>query len=671
MKHAPLAAAFVALALVACGTGDNGNGATGNPDGSAPPAEGGADGGLGVGDASPGDSGTGLHDASNAPDAGPVNAPQPLSANIVVDQFGYRTADEKIAVVRSPTSGFDTGSPFTPGARYALVDGHSGAKLVEAAPKAWNGGASDPSSGDKAWWFDFSSVTTPGDYFVLDETANVRSPVFRISDDAYRSVLVAATRMLYYQRDGIAKDAAHAGADWVDGLAHPQDAQCGLYSDGSGPRDLHGGWFDAGDQNRYTNWAASDAIELLRAYVESPAAFADDTNIPESGNGVADLLDEVKWELDWMTRMQGADGSMLSIAGHAGASPPSSDTSPCKYGPANTSASLTSAAAFAYASIVYAKAPGVSTAYPGFAADMASRAQKAWTWAIANPAVTFSNSGKVGAGEQEVDDAGRAQKKVQAAVFLFELTQDVTYKSAVDAGYKQLLASFDPFHVEPLDTALEYTKATGATAAVVTDILSTYKADIKGTIASLAASPDPYFAYLHDYTWGSNQVKASQGSLLTDVSVFGIDAASNVDATRDAERYVHYLHGVNPLQLVFLSNMEGSGSTKSVTRFFHTWFAHGSSWDAAGVSKYGPPPGYLTGGPNPSYAWDGCCPAGCGSTANNQACGSASPSPPAGQPAQKAYKDFNDNWPLDSWQVTEPDDGYQAHYIRLLSKFAQ
>jgi endoglucanase len=44
-------------------------------------------------------------------------------------------------------------------------------------------------------------------------------------------------------------------------------------------------------------------------------------------------------------------------------------------------------------------------------------------------------------------------------------------------------------------------------------------------------------------------------------------------------------------------------------------------------------------------------------------------SPPAGQPAQKSYTDFNDSWPLDSWSVTEPDDGYQAQYVRLLSKF--
>ena len=645
------------IVVVACGS-SSGGGPEGTPDGSAPP-----------GDASVSpDAPVTMTDASNAPDAGPVMAPEPLSANIVVDQFGYRTADEKIAVIKSPQQGFDKGS-FTPGAMYALVDGHSGAKVLEAAPAAWNGGATDTSSGDKAWWFDFSKITAPGDYFVLDETANVRSPVFRISDDAYHAALVAAVRMLYYQRDGIAKDAKYAGADWADGMAHPQDATCGLYSDGSGQRDLHGGWFDAGDQNRYTNWGASDVIELLRAYRENPAAFGDATNIPESGNGVADVLDEIKWEIDWMTRMQNADGSVLSIAGHAGASPPSSDTSPCKYGPINTSATLTSAAAFAYASIVFSSAQGASAAYPGFAADLSSRAEKAWTWAIANPSVTFYNSGNVGAGEQEVDDAGRAMKKLQAAAFLFELTGKATYQTAFDGGYTTLLSAFDPYHEESLDTALEYTKAQGATANVSSAILSSFKSGIDGWLSSLKGEPDPYLAYLHEYVWGSNQVKASMGDLFADVGIFGVEPQAAAEASRDAARYAHYLHGVNPLQLVYLSNMPGA--TKSVTRFFHTWFAHGSKWDAVGVSMYGPPPGYLTGGPNPGYAWDGCCPSSCGSAQSNAMCGSASPTPPGGQPDQTSYKDFNDSWPLDSWSVTEPDDGYQAQYVRLLSKFVK
>ena len=463
---------------------------------------------------------------------------------------------------------------------------------------------------------------------MLDETANVRSAVFSLASDVYRDVLVQATRMFYYQRDGAAKEAQYAGAAWADGVAHPQDATCGLYRDGSATKDLHGGWFDAGDQNRYTNWGASDVIELLRAFLENPAAFTDDTNIPESGNGVPDLLDEAKWELDWMARMQGTDGSVLSIAGHAGASPPSSDKSPCRYGPANTSATLTSAAAFAFASRVFASVHGAATAYPGYAAGLSTRAQSAWTWAAANPNVKFFNAqNKVGAGEQEVSDAtSLLQKKLQAAVFLFELTGTGTYKTFFDANASQLLSSFNPFHMEPIDTALEYTKAQGATPSVVATITSTFKSNVEGSsyFGVHSTSSDPYLAYLKDYTWGSNQTKAGQGNMFADVAAFGIDAAVAAQATTYAARYVHYVHGVNPLALVYLSSMAAHGAEASVTRFFHTWFGHGTSWDALGVSKYGPPPGYLTGGPNPSYTWDSCCPSNC----SGNSCG-ASPALPA------------------------------------------
>jgi hypothetical protein len=597
-------------------------------------------------------------------------APQALSPNIVVDQFGYLPASEKIAVVRSPRVGFDRAMTFAPGATYAVVDARSGEKLFEAAPIVWNGGATDPSSGDEVWWFDFSTVTAPGDYFVLDESANVRSAVFAISSAAYRDVLVQATRMFYYQRDGIAKEAKYAGADWADGMAHPQDAKCGFYSDGSAPQDLHGGWFDAGDQKRYTNWGASDVIELLRAYVESPAAFTDDTNIPESGNGVADLLDEVKWELDWMGRMQQSDGAMLSIAAHEGASPPSSDTSPCRYGPPNTSATLTSAAAFAFASNVFGAVGTASTAYPGYAATLRSRAERAWTWAAANPQVKFFNAPmNGGVAEQEVDAKALLHKRLQAAVFLFELTGEAKYRSFFDANSSSLLSSFDPFYIEPIDTALEYTHANGATASVARSITRRFKSNIEGAryFGVQAAGKDPYFAYLDEYIWGSNKTKAAQGNMFADVAVFAVDPAASARAMTYAARYVHYVHGVNPLHLVYLSNMGEYGAESFVTRFFHTWFGHGTNWDAVGVSRYGPPAGYLTGGANPSYTWKSCCPSKC----SDGPCGAATLSPPAGQPPQKSYLDFNDSTPLDSWEVTEPDDAYQAAYVRLLSKLVQ
>ena len=609
-------------------------------------------------------------------DAGPIIAPQPLSPFIVVDQFGYRTTDEKIAVLRSPVNGFDKGTTYTPAAKYAIVDAHSSKTITELAPAAWNGGATDTASGDKAWWLDFSSVTTPSDYFVLDETANVRSDVFRISNDVYKDVLVQAMHMFYMQRDGTTKDAKYAGAAFADGLEHGNDATCTLYN-GTTQKDLHGGWWDAGDQNKYTNWAASDVIQMLRAYVEAPSAWGDATNIPESGNGVPDVLDEAKWELDFLLRMQNTDGSVLSIVGQDGAKAvslggskdtrPSLITTPCKFGPASTSASLSTSAALAFASVVFAGNSAANSTYSGYAATLATAAKNAWTWANANPSVTFQNSGILGAGEQETNANGRALKKLQASVFLWELTADTQYRTYFDANYKtaQLGASgyLDMFDVENIDTLLEYTKTKNATASVVTDIQTKFKSGYgsANNLGATLSNNDAYMAFLYTYTWGSNQIKSDQGNLLYDNVAFAIDATKNADGTRAAERYIHWIHGVNPLSLEFLTSMGDHGAVKYATRIYHSWFDNLSNYQIA-------PPGYLPGGPNPGYTWDGCCPNGCG---QGNSCGAAQPSPPTGQPDEKSYADFNDDWPLDSWQITEPDLAYQIKYVRLLSKFAQ
>jgi endoglucanase len=682
----PLFFAFGAIALTECGKGGDGaspgsssDGGTSTPGASASTGSVASSGTFGSSGGSRSSSGgTGGSDASSpagdgstgiAPDGGAIVAPQSLSPFIVVDQFGYRPGDEKVAVLRNPQTGADSSTHFSPGTTYALVDAHAGnAKAFEGTPVAWNGGATDTSSGDQAWRFDFSSVTAPGDYYVLDETRNVRSDVFRVSSDVYRVVLTQAVRMLYYQRDGIAKDAKYAGAGWADGVAHPQDAQCVTFDTKSTPRDLHGGWFDAGDQNRYSSWGATDVIQLLRAYAETPDVFTDDWTIPESGNGVPDVLDEARWEIDWLRRMQNADGSVLSIAGHAGASPPSSDASTCLYAPVTTSASLSAAAVFALASTVYKPFDS------NYAATLLTAAQSAWTWAVANPAVVFHNGGKgVGAGDPELDAYGLAMRQLEAALYLYEATGTASYRQYFDANYAQAhMIAYgnyaDMFEGEAQETLLDYTKASGATGTVQQAIRSAYKAGMAGnnSFGAVQADKDPYLAFIYTYTWGSNANRAAQGTMFYDVVSYGIDATQNAAATRAAERFVHYFHGVNPLGLVYLSNMGAYGAATSVTRFFHSWFAHGSAkWDGVGTSTYGPPPGYLPGGPNPGYALDGCCPGSCGVTCP------ATPSPPAGQPSQKSYAQINDAWPVDSWSVTEPDDGYQVNYIRLLAKFAK
>lgn len=109
---------------------------------------------------------------------------------------------------------------------------------------------------------------------------------------------------MYYQRSGPAKTAEHAGEGWTDGpsfVGPGQDLECRLYSDMSNAateRDLSGGWFDAGDLNKYTIWTADYVQNLLRAFAENPEVWTDDYDIPESGNGIADILDEALFGLE-------------------------------------------------------------------------------------------------------------------------------------------------------------------------------------------------------------------------------------------------------------------------------------------------------------------------------------------------------------------------------------
>ncbi len=627
-------------------------------------------------------------DWSDGLSSGP-NGPVPF---IVVDQFGYRPEATKVAVIRAPQTGYDSDVEFDPGANYAVVNA-DGETVAQGEPVAWNGGAVDDASGDQVWWFDFSEVTAPGNYTIADLDNDVRSVEFEIDEGVYRSVLKHAVRSYYYQRAGFEKSAATVGADWADGASHVgpgQDSEARPWDakdDGSQARDLHGGWYDAGDYNKYTAWAAATAISLLRAYDENPSAFGDDYDIAESNNGVPDILDEVKWSLDWIERMQNSDGSLLCILGLAGGSPPSSATEPSYYGPATTNATLMGAAVFAYASKVYgARAEPELQAY---AEDLAERAERAWDWAEDNPNVTFYNnddgrqpgSGGLGAGQQETDDDGRLISKFRAAVYLYEMTGDTMYQAFAEDNFRSIVPSWGPtqWDMDGQEVVLYYAELVGLDSDTGSEIVERFTTDMQehdGQLPSVLQDTDPYRAPMQDYTWGSNQSKMAQAHLYQLLAKYGSGAAAD-SASVGAEEYVHYLHGVNPLGLVYLTNMQRAGAEHSAKTMYHSWFIGGTPWDEVSNSAPGPAPGFLVGGPNPSFALDSCCSAPSGDAAF-QCYGAAEFSlcredwaPPLNQPPQKSYLQFNDGWPAGSWPITEPSTGYQAKYVLVLSAYAR
>lgn len=636
-----------------------------------------------------------------APTAEPASTPPrmagPLPADpvgvmgsgpfVVVDQFGYLPGLKKVAVLRDPVNGFDRADQYRPGATLQVVNTATNAVVFSGAPTRWKNGAVDSSSGDRAWHFDFSAVTQPGTYQVVDPARNVRSARFVIGANVYRPVLVQALRTFFYQRAGHAKPAQNAGADWADAASHLgplQDSQARRYDatgDASTQRDLHGGWYDAGDLNKYTSWGANYVVDLLHAYTENASVRSDDFNIPESGNGIPDILDEVKWGLDWLVRMQNDDGSVLSIVGLDSATNggrPSAATGQSRYGNASTSATLASVAAYAHGAKVYVSLN--NPAYNAYAADLRLRAERAWNWANANPNVLFYNNSAehgtagLGAGQQETDDTGRARMRLVAAIYLYALTGDATYRSYVDSHYTEV-PMFTSWWLSPYDAGvnrplLYYASLPGATASVAQDIRTRYtelweREDYSGW-GAIAAQRDPYRAHLDNYVWGSNGIKALLGGMFADQGLYSLSQHSPAEIDDAGAAYLHYLHGVNPLGKTYLSNMGAHGAENPVDQFFHSWFADGSPWDSVRDSQYGPAPGFLVGGPNNTqYNWDERCPG------ISPRCGPSQPSPPYGQPGQKAYKDFNDGWPLNSWPITENSNGYQTAYIRLLGRYVE
>ena len=154
---------------------------------------------------------------------------QTVDNHFKVDQIGYQMNDRKICVITNPQTGYNAPDPYTPGATLEVRRQSNNASVFSGASVPWNSGATHVQSGDKCWWFDFSSVTTPDDYYIYDATNNKRSYTFSIKNDVYNDALKHALRFFYYQRCGMAKTLLYAGANYTDVICHEgtmQDLKC-------------------------------------------------------------------------------------------------------------------------------------------------------------------------------------------------------------------------------------------------------------------------------------------------------------------------------------------------------------------------------------------------------------------------------------------------------------
>ncbi len=488
---------------------------------------------------------------------------------IYVNQVGYLPTSEKIAVSTFPCN-------------YQLI-------CAEDQHCALDGTTSeaieDSSAGEKVYHIDFSAVTAPGSYYILAGNRE-RSRTFQICNNVYTDIKKALIKALYYQRCGCALTEEHAGIythkachtapsifleDYLSKAANPESF------------DMTGGWHDAGDFGRYTSPAAVAVAHLLYAYELFPESLQMELNIPESGNGIPDILNECLYELKWMLKMQAPSGGCyhkLTSFNHADFVMPEDDLMQFIIYPVSSMATADFAAVMALASRVYAPFA------PDFAKDALEASKKAWNWLENNSYTGFHNPPESNTGEY--DDDCDLDERLWASAELLR-TDKENSESYLDrlkeytaapvgktdfgwtdvSGLATLTILFDPSHsageLEPLYRNILFTEA---------DRLCALQHD---SGYQLAMKPE-------DFVWGSNMVVCNRSMLLILASLLSSDT--------DADKYkaaalnqLHYLLGCNALDISYVTGF-GENAFKN---------PHNRSTFADGIEL--PMPGWVSGGP--------------------------------------------------------------------------
>jgi endoglucanase len=188
----------------------------------------------------------------------------------------------------------------------------------------------DKDSGDNVHILDFSSFTEAGTYYLEDEGGNVSREFDIDGSEKYSSLLYDSLNYFYQNRSGIEIEEDFISSGDAKSLAraagHPKDSaeieQTWGYSGSSGTIDVTGGWYDAGDHGKYvvngglSLWLMQNQYETALKYGFKDA-YADGTMLlPENVNGSPDLLDEARWEMEWMLKMMVDSGKYEGMVYH-------------------------------------------------------------------------------------------------------------------------------------------------------------------------------------------------------------------------------------------------------------------------------------------------------------------------------------------------------------------
>lgn len=512
-----------------------------------------------------------------------------VSGPIRINQVGFAPHQEKTATIdvdslnAAPCEVFIVKCPMT---------------NDQCPDTVWRGVASEtmanPVSGKPRQIVDFSDLTEVGEYTLcVNQIINQK---FEITNRPYRELTRSALRAFYYQRASMPIEEPFAEG-YARPAGHPDDHVLVHASAATDERpegtviSSPGGWYDAGDYNKYIVNSGYTMGVWLMAYELNKAYF--DTlhlNIPVTGNPpsvtpLPDMLSEAMYNIRWMMTMQDLDGGVyhkLTEPDFEGFIRPDQCKKPRYVVLKTTAAALDFAATMALAARVYA--PYDET----FCAQAKQAALRAYAWAQAHPAVYYdqpkmNEEFKPAITTGAYDDFDVTDEFYWAATELYLLTGEEEYKSQI-INYKSQIACFQPAvwgnvaELAYLDL-LMHDPVTG-NPLPLTAHLEPYLKEA----TDISVYNSPYGNRSTDFFWGCN----SEGCCWRGVEcLYAYRLTGDEKYLINAERCLNYVLGQNATGFCYVT---GFGTHPTSHPHHRLSYSHAK----------GTLPGFLAGGPNPA-----------------------------------------------------------------------
>ena len=444
--------------------------------------------------------------------------------------------------------------------------------------------ANDPATDLTLYSGDFSSFQINGNYFIRLSNGD-SSHTFSISSNVYDDVYKKSLKGYYFQRCGIALLQPYAGV-YYHAACHPGDGFYHSSTGQSGFRPTTGGWHDAGDYGKYVVNSGITVGTLLLAYESFPDKFnQDNLNIPESGNSIPDLLDEVRHELEWLMKMQNENGGVyfkVTKEQFESFIMPQNDSGIRYIHVLSSTATGNFAGMMARAARIYQSIDST------FSFQCLNAAVLAWNFLVANPTIVppggFKNP--IGTVTGEYGDTNDSDERLWAAAELFETTGLSEYHDYVIANYASggIISGAMSWNKVKNLALLTYLNSSQTSAS------QTIKTQIKNSMISYVntllsrASTNGFGVTINpgEYYWGCNSDVLNKALLL----IYAYEETNNVGYFQTALMQLNYILGTNAHNISFITGI-------GINSVMHP---HHRPSSADGVVN--PVPGLLAGGPD-------------------------------------------------------------------------